>query len=361
MKTITSLFIAGIMILLALTPGKACIPAAPAPVFQTIDASANALVTVTNMPTGNVLRIIIAEPGTRLNFNFCVTNTGTVPSGTNDGFATILDVNGPSAQELAIGDDGCANVMSPGYGPPVFEFVFPAADTFYLYLTEYDPSGSDQCFGNNGSNANFDAEIDIILPPDFDVSPIATGNAYTRIPLLQATQIPLTCDVVNIGKTTDLFNLYADVFKLPNTTTPEYSQSLLMNSVNQFSTVSLNLGTFAPSSTGDYLVRYITTSAADLIVGNDTGSASFTVTNDVYARDMNAPENILITGTANTTIYITQKFEFPQSADIPGVYLGLFADTNVFFNIDTVRVEIYAAVNDSPTTLLSASSTVSLI
>jgi hypothetical protein len=238
MKTIISLFASGIIILFAaINTTKACVPASSATVFSTINITANGYTQVTNMPTGTVIQLNITLPYTQVYFNFCATNVGMVPSGTNDGFATILDANGPSANEITTGDDGCSNVSAPGYGPPNFEYTFVTTGTYFLYLTEYDPSGSDECFGSNGSNSSFIADIDYVVPGVFDVNPLPGANEYTRIPLPIAT-IPVSGSVFNYGSTMGTFNLYGDVFQLPNTTTPVQSYSLLNNTVNAFETLA---------------------------------------------------------------------------------------------------------------------------
>jgi len=353
MKKIISFFIASFIVLAAPYNSNACIPAAAAPVFQTIDASSNAFIQVTNMPTGNVLQIIVTVPNTRINFNFCVTNVGTVPSGTNDGYATILDKNSALAAELGSGNDGCANVLGDGYGPPLFEFTFTYADTFYLYLTEYDPSGNDQCFGNNGSNSDYDADIDVIVPPDFDAFPEPNRVEYTQIPTTQIVPFTLGGKLTNIGISGDNVDLFVDIFKLPNTTTPVQSYTSLTNPVPPFSSVTVTAGTFTPSTAGDYSIRYVTTSVGDANAANDTVYVTFTVSTDLFARDNGVPFNFIATG-GQDVINIVQRYNFTTAADIPSVYLGLVT-TTAFDASDSIGLEVYSSNGGTPDMLLASS------
>lgn len=195
MKKLKLTSLALVLLLLSHKGDGQCIPTGACPIFGTVT---NIGTTVfTNMPTGYVIQINSPGPGTAYFIDLCSTNVGNnIPSGTNDSYITILDSNSSSATSLTILDDGCNNVVSPGFGPSTGTWYAPASGSYFLYLTEYDATGNDPCIAD-GVNSNYRVEItttastvakisgkvffDINANNSWDVSEPGAPNQYLSI------------------------------------------------------------------------------------------------------------------------------------------------------------------------------------
>jgi hypothetical protein len=139
-----------------------CVPAAPATVFDSLVCNAGSTKTISNVPTGRVIKLIVTTPPVVVNFDLCPTNPGAgpYPEGTNDSYVTILDDNSAGANVINDFDDGCTNISGSGFGPSVGFVRFDNAGAYYLYLTEYDAQGNDYCIAD-GANSNYIIELDV--------------------------------------------------------------------------------------------------------------------------------------------------------------------------------------------------------
>lgn len=180
-----------------------CYPAGTQPVFGTVSI-ASGTASFTNVPTGDVIQINCPAANTQYLIDLCGTNPGTnVASGTNDGFITILDANSATANGLATFDDGCTNMAAPGYGPPVGTWTAPAAGTYFIYLTEYDATGNNNCVAD-GVNSNYDFSITVTGPPsnDLAIDSAAYPKVYSSITFQQLnTPFSVGARVKNQGST----------------------------------------------------------------------------------------------------------------------------------------------------------------
>lgn len=145
--------------------------------------------------------------------------------------------------------------------------------------------------GPNGANSNYIGVDNFVYTPAGSSAPDLTAGVaddeYTLIPLTQVQPIALTNNVTNSG-TAPATNavLTANVYISPNFTTPIQTASSTATTINNGTSSVLNTGsTFTPSSTGTYVIEYITSCTGNTVNSADSSYYFFSVTDSTYARD----------------------------------------------------------------------------
>ncbi len=161
---------------------NACIPSAPAIVNGVADFSASGSFSFPDVPTGQVIELIITEGNVNVFIEIC----STIPDGWEDGQfdsnLAVLDGNGPTANALQVIDDGCTNGAGPNFwGPSTGTFPATTVGTYYLYLSEwnfYDPAYDNPCIvdGVNSYTINI-TMTEIVCEAGSIVSP----SSYTEL------------------------------------------------------------------------------------------------------------------------------------------------------------------------------------
>lgn len=333
-----------------------CIPASTRPVFGTVTGSTGTF-NFNNVPTGNVIQITCPAANIVYNINACGTNAGNnVPSGTNDGFVTILNANGPAATSLGTLDDGCTNMAAPGYGPPVGNWTSPAAGTYFIYLTEYDANGN--CVAN-GANTAYRFVITLTAPPSNDLAldSAALPSLYTSVALQQLTPFAVGARVRNVGGT-NATNVSVNV-RIRNVTT-----NTVVNTQTLTGPASLAAGASAlvsgtaynaPAAPAVYEFRYISSmSQVDANTTNDTAFRYVAIDESLLAIDdailFGQLDNVL---GLNSQGIAGQRFVFNTATAVDTIFA--YFGTQPANVGQQVRAVIYNTNNGVPTTLLTAS------
>ncbi|MFN8287297.1 MAG: T9SS type A sorting domain-containing protein [Chitinophagales bacterium] len=361
MKKIYSLLVATALLFSTQSSFSQCYPAGTQPVFGTVSI-ASGTTSFTNVPTGDVIQINCPAANTQYLIDLCGTNPGTnVPSGTNDGYITILDGNSATALDLANFDDGCTNMAGAGYGPPVGTWTAPAAGTYFIYLTEYDATGADPCTAD-GVNSNYDFSITVTSPPSND---LAIDSAY----------YPNTYSSISFQQLTSPFSVGARVknqgsVNATNVTVSVRVRDMVSNTVVNTQTItgpsSLAAGATAnvtgtaynpPATATVYEFRYICSmTQTDANKTNDTMYRYISVDQSLLAYDQ-----AIIFGTvdnflgAGVNCILGQKYQINTTTTVDTIfaYFG-WAQANVG---QQVRAVVYNTANGLPTTQLTTSPT----
>jgi hypothetical protein len=334
---------------------QACIPAAAATVAGMVPGTSGNY-TFMNVPTGRVIQLTADQANTSYLIDMCGTNAGNnVPSGTNDCFLSILSANGPAATPLLTLDDGCPNMAAPGYGPAVGTWVAPAAGTYYIYLTEYNAAGSNNCI-SNGNNSNYDFSITVTAPPSYDAAIIYDNVEYTAIPRYQISGGGLSLGgvVTNLGASAFTgVTVTASVATAadPGTSIFSVTGSPAALGIGQTNTVIAG-NWVPPAGNGDYIITYSSTTVpADASTTNNTWVRNLSLTGDFYARDNGSVDGGLGIAAQGTIIQGAQ-YTFLQTGQIKEVNT-VFLGGGVG---DTVQLEIYTITANSPSASPVASS-----
>ncbi len=171
-KNFTNLSFIAIIVfsLLSITNLKAqeCWPATPATVVGTADANVSLTHTFSDVPVGSVIEIITAGPDDVFNVSWCATNASGWMDGDHDCSTHILDANGPAANYLANIEDGCPDFApgQEGWGPDIGAWGASAMGTYYIYITEWNAAGNDNCTTDSGNV--YELEINITSPGPCD-------------------------------------------------------------------------------------------------------------------------------------------------------------------------------------------------
>lgn len=298
-----------------------CFPASAATVFGTT-SGVQGFETFSNIPTGTVIELVAPLDNTTFLIDFCPTNPGAgpYPSGTNDGYVTILDANDPGANVIITGNDDCANIDAPGYGPPVFTFIADFAGTYYLYLTEYESGGGDECFGNNGSNSAYIAEIITLLPQAVDVT-LNSTTGFSKIPVFLKNAVNFTVNAINLGFNATTYNVASAVYQLPGQASNFSTSSTLSINDNDtvFNVATVNVSAF--NTAGNYRAQFIADATNDNIENNDTAFYDFKLTTDIYSRGTSdASGSALSTLAPNDILSAVQPFTFNNGVLISEIY-----------------------------------------
>jgi hypothetical protein len=315
-----------------------CIPPAAAVVFGTVPG-ANGTYNFTNVPTGRVIQLTAAAANTQFAIDMCITNPGAnVPSGTNDSHLSILNQNGPGATVQATFEDGCTNMAAPGYGPDFGTWTAPTAGTFFLYLTEWNAAGNDNCIAD-GVNSNYDFAITVTAPPSTDAAITRDALEYTLVKRAHiAGALPLTGVINNVGGgaitgatvTVNVATQAAPGVSIFSATSPA-------TNVPAGGTANAVAGNWTPpAGNGAYVVTYTVNVAGDANLANNTLIKPLYLTTDFYGRDYNTLAGGLgINGTG--LIRQGAQYTFLQGDVVEGCEYFLTGGQPG----DTVQLEVY--------------------
>lgn len=315
-----------------------CIPAAPATVAGTVPGAAGTY-PFTNVPTGRVIQLNVTAANTVFAIDMCGTNPGAnVPSGTNDSYLTILNANGPAGVSQATFDDGCANVVAPGYGPSIGNWTAPAVGTYFIYLTEYNLAGTDNCIAD-GVNAAYDFSITVTPPAATDATVLRDALEYTMVMRNHiATSIPMTGIIGNVGAgaiTGATVSVSVATAAAPGT--PIFTGTSPATNVPAGGTANATAGNWTPPVlTGAYIVTYTVSATGDANAANNTFSKRLYLTANNYGRDVTTLDGGLgINGTG--LIRQGTQYTFLQGGNVGGCqYLIDGGQAG-----DTIQLEVY--------------------
>lgn len=337
-----------------------CIPSAAATVAGMVPGTSGNY-SFMNVPTGRVIQLTADQANTSYLIDMCATNAGNnVPSGTNDCYLTILSANGPGATALSTLDDGCPNMAAPGYGPAVGTWVAPAAGTYFIYLTEYNAAGSNNCI-SNGNNANYDFSITVTAPPSYDAAVIYDNVEYTAIPRYQigGGGLSLGGVVSNLGASAFTgITMAVSVATAADPGTSIFSVTGSPSALGIGQTATFTAGSWVPpAGTGDYILTYTaTTVPSDGNAANDTWVRNLSLTGDYYARD-----NDQLAG----GLGINGFGVILQGAEYTFLQSGQIKEVNTVINGgqvgDTVQLEVYQLTAGVPGATPVATSNIAVL
>lgn len=251
----------------------------------------------------------------RLSVNGTSTNVGTTASSVGDFSTLLLDIN-PTL--ILTGAGSYPNVWTK-YTLTVsgLPMAMTGRMAFRYYVTNSGPTGT------NGDNIGID---DFTYAPAGSGADVIVANnpiPYTIVPLTQVVAIPMESTVTNNGvaATTDA-TLTANVYKAPNFTTPVFTATSAVVSLAISGSAVINAGTFTPTTTGNYMVQYISSCTNNTATAADTSSYTFMVSNGEYARDNGNVFTAFGIG-AGPTGYLGTMFTVNTATYIDSVLVGL--------------------------------------
>jgi len=204
--------------------------------------------------------------------------------------------------------------------------------------------------GPTGSNSDYIGIDDFeYIPAGTPTSPNVTASKYgeyTFIPLEQVAPMPLQTTINNIGSgpTSDA-SMTVKVFKGPNYATPLQTYTSTPAAIAAGGTLAVNVGTYTPTSAGDYLFQFITSCTGNNITTADTAKYAFSVVNNEYARDNGASVQG-IGGGATLSVIIGNTFKINTTTYLDSV-LFFVAPRSAGLG-DTVRVRISSTTAGVP-------------
>ena len=191
--------------------------------------------------------------------------------------------NCSSLTPVANNDDfaGCISTGTAAYASRIDNVILLAGNTYYFEWDDvWDPNGFSWSYTFSPLPNNNDSEINYLT------------NRYTRIPITQASNgITLGGTIKNLsGNSLTNVVLSAEIYELPNTTTP----------ITTYSSPAINLGVggqqvvvsgvWAPSltSSNSYLIKYVKTqNELDQVVANNLAQQDLILDYNFMARDNN--------------------------------------------------------------------------
>ena len=158
--------------------------------------------------------------------------------------------------------------------------------------------------------------------------------------------MPLQTTINNIGSgpTSDA-SMTVKVFKGPNYATPLQTYTSTPAAIAAGGTLAVNVGTYTPTSAGDYLFQFITSCTGNNITTADTAKYAFSVVNNEYARD-NGTSVQGIGGGATLSVIIGNTFKINTTTYLDSV-LFFVAPRSAGLG-DTVRVRISSTTAGVP-------------
>jgi len=243
-----------------------------------------------------------AIAGATYEFSYCAADGG------SSSYDTEITLQNASGTPLAYNDDFCG-VQSR------LTWTAPSAGTYWVYTTEYF------CMSNSISST---LAYRILSQPnpnnDVYLSAGYYASEYLQIPLPQV-QVQVFSGQVTNGSTSTAsgFGLKVDVINAGNNSIIQTFTSALSNAPGGTVQTYNNLGSWTPSAIGLYRIRYTAlASSQNGVAANDTASYLLTVTDTVYGRDNNIPQNTLTIGSVAA----------PSPGEL-GVNYQLFAAANL--------------------------------
>jgi trimeric autotransporter adhesin len=185
-----------------------------------------------------------------------------------------------------------------------------------------------------------------VLTPEVSIASV-TPSEYTLIPQNQVTNFPVSALVTNSGSgAAATVNLTTNVFKLPNTTTPVYTQTGSTANLAAGASATINLTAFTPTAPtlGDYIFRHVISGNTGVIT-NDSFSYGVSVVPNFYARDNGIPDEGIGAG-AGTAVIIGNVFDITTNTQLDSVLF--FCYPGALGLNDTIRVRIASTVAGVP-------------
>jgi trimeric autotransporter adhesin len=185
-----------------------------------------------------------------------------------------------------------------------------------------------------------------VLTPEVSITSVTPGQ-YTLIPQNQVSSFAVGATVNNTGSGAAAnVTLTTNVFKLPNTTTPVYTQTGSTANLATGASAPINLTAFTPTAptVGDYIfVNVISGNTGS--VANDTFRYGVSVTPNWYARDNGTAVQGI--GAGNTTaVIVGNVFDVTANTALDSVLFFCYPGA-VGLN-DTVQIRIASTVAGVP-------------
>lgn len=281
----------------------------------------------------------------RLSLNGASTNAGGTSASVGDFTILLLDIN-PTLTTA-----GYPNTWTQ-YSATISGLAAPTSGrvAFRYFVTNGGPTGTNSDYIGID---NFQYTPFVALNPDLIAGPLV--GEYTIIPLEQAYAMPLINNITNSGTAvaTDA-QLTTNVFLAPDFVTPIQTNTSTAVSINNGASSLINVGaTFTPTTTGDYLIQYITNCTGNTITSADTLDYFFTVSDSTFARDNGTATGNLGIGAGNGG-HLGNMFALNTASSITSVTMFL-GNSPTGVAADTVYVDVFAFNNGLPTTLLGSS------
>ena len=185
-----------------------------------------------------------------------------------------------------------------------------------------------------------------VLTPEVSITS-ATPGQYTLIPKDQATSFPVSATITNSGSgAAASVTLTTKVFKLPNLTTPVYTQTGAATNLAAGASTTINLSAYTPANptVGDYRFQHVISGNTGTIT-NDSSIYNTAITQNFYARDNgNAVQGI--GAGAGTRVIVGNNFAINTPTTLDSVLFFLYTGAPGLG--DTVRVRIRNTVAGVP-------------
>jgi hypothetical protein len=278
-----------------------------------------------------------------------ITSTNLTLSFLQNGALFQISVDGTNW--ITVGDNSDKEVLSQSGGSP-----YPNPDAVNISLASFIPGGSTQLwvrfhwttrFPASATNPNvwitYGWNIDdvaITEAADYDLEVEETywgsvGLNYYQIPNTQIAPIEFTAKVNNIGNS-PLTNVSLGV----DVNAGAFTGSSPASTINSLSSDSLVLSTlFTPSGNGTYAVdRSLNmTETDDVPLNNPISDFTFTVNDNIYARDNNTPNGY----TTNATGFETGNlYDIFADQEVKGVNVRVASGS-------TANIEVYVSIYDA--------------
>lgn len=185
-----------------------------------------------------------------------------------------------------------------------------------------------------------------VLTPEVSILS-ATPGEYTLIPKDQVTSFPISATITNTGSGAAAnITLTTNVFKLPNSTTPVYTQTGSATNLAAGASTTINLSAFTPvnPSVGDYIFRHVISGNTGS-VANDTLIYSTSIVPNFYARDNGNSVQAIGAG-AGTRVIIGNNFVVNTTTTLDSVLFFIYPGAPGLG--DTVRVRVRNTVAGVP-------------
>lgn len=195
----------------------------------------------------------------------------------------IWSGNCASLTLVANNDDfaGCISTGTTAYASRIDNVILLAGNTYYFEWDDvWDANGFTWNFTFSPLPNNYDSEINYLT------------NRYTRIPISQAPNgINLGGTIKNLsGNSLSNVVLTAEIYELPNTTTPVATYASAPVNLNVGGQQVVTSGVWAPTLTSSksYLIKYIKTQdEVDQVTTNDLAQQNLILDYNYMARDNN--------------------------------------------------------------------------
>ncbi|WCL82105.1 T9SS type A sorting domain-containing protein [Saprospira sp. CCB-QB6] len=207
-----------------------------------------------------------------------------------------------------------------------------ANNSSVLIAFRYNDSGSwASGLGVDNVRLNQTASADELL-----ISDILPAE-YTIIPENQASAIPVSTTIANIGgNTAATINITTNVYDFAAPTTPIQTYSNTATNLTAGSTTTVSMGAFTPPTQSSYIFEHIITGPTGS-TANDTARYGLTISNNEYARDAGSPTNLVGAGTGAVAI-VGNLYDIRATTQLDSALF--FLDLDDTYLGDTVRLVV---------------------